>query len=622
MAVLIYHAFPHVLVGGFVGVDIFFVISGFVIMRGNLDAVKSGNFSWPDFYARRAKRLLPALAVVLISSTVAAWFLLLPADLERFAKHLLAAVLFVPNWQFWSEAGYFDPASHMKPLLHLWSLGIEEQFYIGWPMVVLALGRSRWFVPALLVVTFASFTYSVYAVHADPLAAFYSPLSRVWELAVGCLLAVYLHRRANESLSVFLRHAMALAGALLIIAGLFLLREGDSFPGARALVPVVGTALLIGAEGSWLNRTVLTNRFAVYIGLISYPLYLWHWPLLSFAAIMNGGPVSPIVGAVLLAVGFVLAALTYDMLERPVARNFAPRWVIGSVASSMAAIGVGALLLYGFGGVPGRFPQDIQEVLAFGKYEYAKDARFPECWLTNDAPLSDAAAECAPPKRPEKVRVAIWGDSHAARLYPGLSAVLGASADVAQYTRNSCPPILDAIRPGCSTGNADVIEQIRRDPPDVILLYAAWANYSDTWEAGSPLASKFSSTLSQLQRIGVRKIVVLGPAPKFMPSLPELVVSHWLQSGKSLLPDRVTEGLSTLVQDVDQRIDEVAKQHDAVFISAYNYLCAPRGGGLTHALGSKSDLVSWDYGHFTTAGATMMARHVVATLIHMGAIPQ
>lgn len=217
--------------------------------------------------------------------------------------------------------------------------------------------------------------------------------------------------------------------------------------------------------------------------------------------------------------------------------------------------------------------------------------------------------------------MAIWGDSHAARLYPGLSAVLGAGADLAQYTRNSCPPILGAVGPGCSTGNADVIEQMRRDPPDVLILYAVWANYSDTWEAGSPLASKFNSTLSQLQRIGVRKIVVLGPAPKFMPSLPELVVSHWQQSGKSRLPDRVTEGLSALVQGVDHRLEELAKQHDAIFISAYDYLCDPRGC-LTHALGSRSDLVSWDYGHFTTAGATMIAQHVVSTLIHVGAMPQ
>ena len=317
LAVVVFHAFPSSIHGGFVGVDIFFVISGFLISKHIWDELDAGKFSIRTFYARRVRRIFPALSIVLLTCMVMGWVILTPEEYKQLGRHVAAGALFVSNIIFWKEAGYFDNAADTKPLLHLWSLGVEEQFYIVWPLFLAFFWRySRHLGWAFLGVLGVSLAYSVILVRHDAVADFYSPLTRFWELALGAGLA---HSVSNKPANSINRSLISWLGLCLILGAFIVVQKNYSFPGAWALLPTVGAACLIYAgEGAWLNRRVLSHRLLVWVGLISYPLYLWHWPLLSFTRIMESA--TPAVGLRfgLVAASVVLAWLTYRLLERPI----------------------------------------------------------------------------------------------------------------------------------------------------------------------------------------------------------------------------------------------------------------------------------------------------------------
>ncbi len=353
LSVVAFHAFPEVLRGGFIGVDVFFVISGFLISTILYENLERGSFSFAGFYARRARRIFPALAIVLLASLGFGWLVLLPDELNQLGKHLLAGAGFVSNLVLWGEAGYFDAAADTKPLLHLWSLGIEEQFYIVWPVLLWAAWRLKWSLPVLgLLAAAASFALNVASVRADPVATFYSPLTRFWELLCGALLAWHVLRRDRVPAAggdmAGLRTLGAWAGLLLLAAGFGALHKGVRFPGWWALVPVLGTVLVIWAgPDAWPNRRLLSLRPVVWFGLVSFPLYLWHWPILSYARIIQFDVPSVRTRIVAVLVAILLAWLTVRFVERPV--RFGSRQALAKVAVpslamlAIAAVGWGVL---------------------------------------------------------------------------------------------------------------------------------------------------------------------------------------------------------------------------------------------------------------------------------------
>lgn len=316
-AVVLFHAFPGVMPGGFVGVDVFFVISGFLISSIVYEALARGTFSISDFYVRRVRRILPALVLVVLAVLAFGYFVLVRDEYVQLGKHVLSAALFVSNLTLYLESGYFDLSSESKPLLHLWSLGIEEQFYLLWPLAVAFFWRRKW--PVLLLVfslCALSFSANLLLVGRDPSAAFFLPVSRFWELMVGCGLAFVLRRTA---LSGVFAHACGWVGLALIAASIFFFHGRMPFPGWVALVPVTGTALIIGAGAKASpNRHLLALRPLVGLGLISYPLYLWHWPMLSYAHILEDSRPVYQTRVYLLIASLVLAWLTYRMVERPI----------------------------------------------------------------------------------------------------------------------------------------------------------------------------------------------------------------------------------------------------------------------------------------------------------------
>jgi peptidoglycan/LPS O-acetylase OafA/YrhL len=344
-SVVAFHTFPNFFKSGFVGVDIFFVISGYLISGIIVDAVEDRRFSYLDFYIRRIRRIFPALVIVIAATLVVGWYVLLPDEFERLGKHLAAGAGFATNLVLWSEAGYFDVSSDTKPLLHLWSLAIEEQFYILWPLILgLVWQRKRGLLIATLSIAAISFAYNVISVAHHPVAAFYSPLARFWELMLGGILA-YLVRQRGEWLAHFPTQRAA-GGLLLIGVSVFALNREFAFPGYWALFPTVGAFLVISAGfTNWISRYVLGNRLMVGVGLISYPLYLWHWPILVFAKIVKGGLLTPTDRGAAIAASVALAFLTYRFVEYPIRHSSALR-IPQSLAVAMAAAGALGLLIF------------------------------------------------------------------------------------------------------------------------------------------------------------------------------------------------------------------------------------------------------------------------------------
>ena len=326
--VLLFHAFPSLLPGGFVGVDVFFVISGYLITGLILRDLESGQFSLRHFYARRVRRIFPALCLVMAVSLGYGWLVLTAGEYQQLGRHVASGAAFLANFMFWREAGYFDNAADTKPMLHLWSLGIEEQFYMVWPPL-LWLWWRRWRALSWLVIPLAglSLGYSLHLAGRDLVADFYSPLTRFWELLLGAWL-VYMARSGRLG-GGFWRSVAAPLGLLLVLLSLVWVHQGLAFPGGWALLPAVGAALLLGAGmQAGLNQHLLASPALVWLGLISYPLYLWHWPLLSMARIVASQTPAAEVRALLLVLSVLLAWLTYRYLERPIRFGSQRRWAV------------------------------------------------------------------------------------------------------------------------------------------------------------------------------------------------------------------------------------------------------------------------------------------------------
>lgn len=415
--VVLFHAFPDLLPGGFIGVDIFFVISGYLISGVLMQQLQSGRFSIRTFYAHRVRRIFPALIVVLLSTFALGWLFAMPDDLKLIGKHMVTGAGFIQNVTLLREAGYFDVASETKPLLHLWSLAIEEQFYLVYPLVLWALWRVRAKVlPSLVVLTALSFLACVAWTRSAPGEAFFLPHTRMWELLAGGLLAARMTQsnRSAEPASTRAQDVGALAGLGLVAIGLLAITEGDAFPGWQAAVPVVGAALLIQAgPQAWVNRRVLMHPVATWIGLISYPLYLWHWPLLAFLHITNTATDS--TRALAAAASVLLAWLTYRFIETPIRPRRPTPMLIGGLLTLMLATTYLGYYTWHKDGFPLRFDQDpvSGSVSAPGSVAHmtwaCPPSQYPnlflaQCWEDDRAPA----------------KVAIVGDSKAEALAHGL----------------------------------------------------------------------------------------------------------------------------------------------------------------------------------------------------------
>ncbi len=422
LPVVLFHAFPNLLPGGFIGVDIFFVISGYLITSILLKDIQAGSYSIKTFYARRVRRIFPALSVVLLFCLALGWIVLTAVEYRSLGKHAAGGAGFIANFMFWKEAGYFDAAGDTKPLLHLWSLGIEEQFYIVWPLLLYFFAKRSWSILWLiLIVTLLSFGLNLWQIGSNPSAAFYSPLSRSWELALGAFLAYQALHPAQVFTSIIERHRSLLSGLglVMVAVGFVVINESRAFPGWWALLPAVGSALLIASGPHGLvNRFILSQRIFVWVGLISFPLYLWHWPLLSFARIIYSETPPFDVRVVIVILSTVLAALTYYLIEKPIRQSSFKRPFIIFLSLLMFCICIAGVTVYKTKGVKSRHAGMLNADLASLDMGADRKRWANECGIPLEAKL--ILNSCYSPKD-KKATYAVWGDSKGEAIFYGLA---------------------------------------------------------------------------------------------------------------------------------------------------------------------------------------------------------
>jgi len=479
--VVFYHFHVAPFRGGFVGVDIFFVISGYLITALIHAEMQTGEYSLAGFYERRVRRILPALFAVLSASAVAALWLLFPEDLSRFGESMAATAIFASNFDFWQQSGYFDTAAESKPLLHTWSLAVEEQFYLVFPLLLGLFRTAPRRVLLLLTggLAVASFAFGVWAVRSYPIMAFYLAPSRIWELMLGAILALGAFPAAPR----WLAELLSVVGLALLGLAVFGFSPDSAMPGENALLPCGGAALLIYANGG--GRTVIAKALSwqpvVFVGLVSYSLYLWHWPIFVFARYESFAPLRIDQALAWIALSVGLAVLSWRFIERPFRdrRRFSRRAVFAYAGTGIVACLAFGGALVATGGLPERFPPDVQRVLAESK---DRDPRDRSCGgITLDDIRAGKVCVLGDPRA--KPSFALWGDSHAASLIPVVSAVAARRGRAGYYVGHSgCAPLLGVMtsdQPSlrCARINAAALSLIERRGIGEVLIAGRWAYY-------------------------------------------------------------------------------------------------------------------------------------------------
>lgn len=600
--VLLFHGGVGGFTGGFVGVDVFFVISGYLITGLILPEIRQGRFSITKFYERRARRILPALFTVMCFTSVIAYYIYLRGDLRDFAHSLVATTLFSSNFLFWSELGYFAAPAEVKPLLHTWSLAVEEQFYILFPLFLLIAQRyfRKLLVPALAIGLIGSLALSALLVDARPDDAFYLPHSRAWELLLGAVLAANVLPALPQSR---LADVLAVAGLGLILGSVFFYDRNTPFPGFAGVPPCLGAFLVIWAnanQSTWVGR-VLGTKAMVGIGLISYSLYLWHWPMLVFAKYYVARPLELGEVAAILLLSFVAAGLSWKLVESPFRGRASPfrrvHIFAGSAVGMLCFAVVGAMGHYtnGFAARP------HQALLDTGFH-----ARQDECFGTENLEQVLNRELCTfgegDSARPDFF---VWGDSHANALFPTFAAAATSTGTHGVFAaRRACPPLLGVTRPDerqydCPEFNDAVLELIRTEGVENVFLVARW-NVNALGRGRYELATGeeeifindehsqeksldenmrtfergMSRTLERLSTAGVRAFVVLQ-VPGMDVRVPQYLAARAREGRSAEMRLALESGWERhrLMQD---RITAIAARYGAAVVDPAEVLCSDR----------------------------------------------
>ncbi|TCK31471.1 peptidoglycan/LPS O-acetylase OafA/YrhL [Ancylobacter aquaticus] len=601
LGVVLYHFGATWLPGGFVGVDVFFVISGFLISKSIYGDVEAGRFSLLGFYERRIRRIAPAFLVVTAVTAAFATLILLPYEMMIFGRSVLWSVFAAGNIFFFQRTDYFGPAAQEMPLLHYWSLGVEEQFYFLFPALVLIAARFGrraivWSVPALLL---ASLAASQFMVTRDPAAAYFLLPFRAFEMLIGSALALpgmrFAERRA-------VRVAAVAGGCALILGGMVGLSSASPFPGLLALIPCLGTALVIwGGEGeTTLPTRLLGSRPMVFFGAISYSLYLVHWPLAALGREWLG-PVAPLpflVGGVVLST--LLGFLSWRFVEQPVRVNrraFTPKVLLGTTMAGTLALAAFAQTAISTRGLPTRLDPEVQRLAAYSFYNGDPVFRQGFCFT----PFFQAAfvikPECLPTRHPSML---VWGSSHIAHFITAfIEAGEARGYAVGQITGAACPPVLEPANsrlPYCTAMNAFARDWVQANKPDILVLGGL----------GAPTPA-LDEALEGFARQGIR-VVVVGPVPHYRDSVPKLLARRLMAgdsdtgAGADLLP-------SARRQDERLRAHFAGNPH-VTYISVFDAAC----GGTDCPLIAKGVPLQHDSSHFTQAGAHFFGRPVSALI--------
>ncbi|MGY0574087.1 acyltransferase family protein [Bradyrhizobium sp. RDM12] len=580
-----YHAHPWMLPGGFIGVDVFFVISGFLITRILLTP---GGVPLATFYARRIKRIFPALIAVLVATYAVGWFILLPQPFRLLGENIVASALFASNLFQLGQVGYFASPAAENPLLHLWSLGVEEQFYIFWPLALVLLRRSpyrrRYILGAILV----SLVASVFLARANPDWGFYAPMPRAWELLIGGLLAeADLVRKGRSNFLGAIGLGAIVASGLLFDRTMPFSGRAGARPHSRRRArhrvaecrDQPAAAVEPACRSAWAREL---------------PLYLWHWPLLAYLGILRHGVPNFIeIWAAVLAAG-VLSILTYRFIELPVRHR---RNVVPVLSIALASIGAIGLVTVASAGFLWRFPPELQAIAAVSTKD--NPAFRDHCFL--EAPGSRFDASCVEPG--DKPLLLLWGDSNAAALYPAVSeAARQSSFRVGRFTAPGCAPILNAgPTVACAEANGKAFALIAAWRPDIVVLHAMWGFDNDL--------KKLAGTIVGLRSVGVQRVVVLGPPPVWKRTLPHAIINHYRFAHE--LPERLGTGVSGSAED--ELMANFSRSAGVDFVSLRKVLCDERQCLVRTPAG---EVIATDAIHLSPGGAKLVIDVIGRDLFH------
>jgi peptidoglycan/LPS O-acetylase OafA/YrhL len=643
LSVVFFHAGVPYLTGGSTGVDIFFVISGYLIGGHIFSAACAGKFSFLGFYQRRAKRILPAFYGMLLFTIAAALLLMSPHEARAFAITAVSAVLSASNIYYWHSTDYFTTSANLQPLLNTWSLGVEEQFYAVIPLLMVLLARIRrsLVMPFILIVCVLSFSLAWFELTSHPNNVFYLLPERAWELGAGVALAVIELTRKRIRIPLALSQLIGLVGLALIAAPVFILNSSSRFPGPAVLPSVLGTALLIAAPESVINQKLLSLPPMVFIGKISYSLYLWHWPLLAYLSLASGGQLALRAALPAVGISFVAAVLSYYAIEQPFRRSAmapGPLLIRYAIASGVMVTLCAAVWLSG--GARQRFPELAQ---------MDRDSQilpFDPCLSTNRSAHPRLSAPCFNPTDARPL-VAIWGDSHAAALAPGMRSIANDEGyGFVQLTHGVCAPLTGAVdyepkksmaAVNCMQFKREALAFLKNTPRvRTVILTAYWSfafqqDHDDHWivtdpehVVGIPAAEQaalifrqsLQSSIQALQAAG-KKVIVLNDVPHFA-SDPMLnvrtagiplrrMLANRLGSSNANDPGTKPEGMLSSVAMADEQLKQVLAQFPGVPLIDLSPEFCHHGNECDYRIGNR--ILYGDSGHLTPYGASHALQH-------------
>jgi len=635
LAVIGFHAGLPALPGGFIGVDVFFVISGYLISSLILEQKVKQSFSLIHFYERRARRILPALFTVLFCCIPLAWMWLLPADMKSFSQSLVAISIFASNILFWRTSGYFDSTSELKPLMHTWSLSVEEQFYIIFPTLILLLWPlgKKWVLRILMILSLISLGTAQVFIISEPSPTFYLLPTRAWELLLGGVVALTFPQIKIAALNkgmLFTHHCLAFIGLALILYSLTQFSAITPWPSLYSLMPVIGVSLILlfAHSKGWVFR-LLSHPFIVSIGLISYSAYLWHYPLFSFARHLTFNQPSALLLILLTGLTLLLSYASWKWIETP----FRNSSIISN--KTLITLGViGSLFFIGFGlagqfskGFPARMQEESQYLAHFenaipdwvfftkiglpDKYRMECDfydvAQYRKGMATKK-PRVDIPTYCYARNSQMPHSVFLWGDSHAQHLYYGLRETMPKDWQILQITTSGCEPKVDSkisTVDYCDYSNAFSLEAIANAKPDVVVVAQ---NLHHT-------IAKMDTIRDALLSIGVKKIIFVGPTPHWLTELPKLITQKFWPNP----PNRTLVGINAPVQNHDRYLNEhFSNSEKSQYFSLIDELCNSSGCTVYFNDDKLGGISSWDYGHLSPIASYTIAKQGLTPLIIQG----
>lgn len=613
LPVILFHAGFTGFSGGYVGVDVFFVISGYLITSILLKGWVSKSFSLVKFYERRIRRILPALYFVLVVSCLFAWVWLTPREMKDFSKSVLHTISFSSNFFFNRTTDYFDKSIDFKPLIHTWSLSVEEQYYMVFPLLLgLALWASKQrFWIYLLILFVLSFGTSQVLVYTYPTDAFYLLPTRAWELLLGALVSAYEYKVAKPKWHGRLKEAVSALGLLLILVSVFLFNDKVPTPSAYTLLPTLGAALIIVfAHKRTLTGSLLGSKPFVYVGLLSYSAYLWHQPVFAFSRQLSIFEPSALLMLALTVLTFCCAFLSWRYVERPFRNNnlFAQKQVFAAAIFVTLALAIFGYFGKETDGYEFRFDGVEKSVLDYENYKLPTvplDAKGCSLDLNFDLEGNQFSEECMETLSTNSIIV--LGDSHAHSLSYGIR---NAESSTVAITSHSCPPLFSIEIPWnekCFANNVSAKDAISKLKPKYLILHANWLDYLKLISEET-LLTKVAEAINILKAESRQSsIIVVGPVPQYRPSLPEMIVQ---KNAKFKTGERLLNSNASHFSRVDEALAKVSAENRVAYISAINTFCDSTGCRV-FIDGERPILTSYDYGHLTLDGADFLAKAIV-----------